>query len=733
MEDSLPLHISHVQNAAAFINRSYALFHSIALSALFYYRASYLFQDGKTRNTPVLPWLMVFASELILAFIWLLDQASRWRPISRTAIPERLPEDKQLPSIDVFICTADPNKEPTLEVMNTVVSAMALDYPPEKLYVYVSDDGGSSITLQAMREAWRFATWWLPFCRRYGIRTRCPEAYFSAVENGFGFGDTEFLAARQKIKGKYEVFKGQVERAREIGLTGDKSGRTSRDHPPFVEVIHDKSIDALGADRAEMPLLVYVSREKRPSYPHHFKAGALNVLLRVSGMISNSSYILVLDCDMYCNDPSSARQAMCFHLDPKISHSLAFVQFPQKFHNISKIDIYDSEIKRAFEIIFPGSDGLETPIMCGTGFYIKRKALYGRAIQKDTDFMEIKQFFGQSNEFIKSLGRNYKPSSTLVHETLLLASCSYENHTKWGEEVGFMYHAVVEDFFTGFTLHCKGWSSVYCSPPKPQFLGSATTNLNDVLVQDKRWSTGLVEVGISKFCPIIHGPLHGMSILASMCYGYLALYPFYCLPVWCLSTIPQLCLLNGIHLYPEVSNSFFLVFSYTFLSSVSKHLYEVISVGGSINKWIIEQRIWMIKSATSYLYGTLDGIMKRIGLMDTIFLPTNKVVDDEQVKRYQMGQFDFQTLPMFLVPLVSLVILNMISLVGGVARMILVGDWDGIFGPVFLSFFVVIVNYPIIEGMLLRKDNGRVPPKVTLLSAVFSMIFLSLGSILLRH
>jgi len=31
-----------------------------------------------------------------------------------------------------------------------------------------------------MRESWRFARWWLPFCRKYGITTRCPQAYFLA-------------------------------------------------------------------------------------------------------------------------------------------------------------------------------------------------------------------------------------------------------------------------------------------------------------------------------------------------------------------------------------------------------------------------------------------------------------------------------------------------------------------------------------------------------------------------
>lgn len=67
--------------------------------------------------------------------------------------------------------------------------------------------------------------------------------------------------------------------------------------------------------------------------------------LRVSGMISNSSYILTLDCDMYCNDPTSARQAMCFHLDPILSPNLAYVQFPQRFHNINSDDIYDGALR----------------------------------------------------------------------------------------------------------------------------------------------------------------------------------------------------------------------------------------------------------------------------------------------------------------------------------------------------------------------------------------------------
>ena len=77
----------------------------------------------------------------------------------------------------------------------------------------------------------------------------------------------------------------------------------------------------------------------------------LHLQLRVSSMLSNSPYILILDCDMYCNDSSSARQAMCFHLDKTISPKLAYVQFPQKFHNISSEDIYDSQLRLCFSVL----------------------------------------------------------------------------------------------------------------------------------------------------------------------------------------------------------------------------------------------------------------------------------------------------------------------------------------------------------------------------------------------
>ncbi|TYJ45246.1 hypothetical protein E1A91_A02G042200v1 [Gossypium mustelinum] len=495
---SLPLHICHGNKLTMIINRSHAVLHSIAISFLIYYRTSFLFHQP----TPIIiPWLLLFTSELILSFIWFLGRAYIWRPVYRTVFPERLPNDDKLPAIDVFICTTGPDKEPTIGVMNTLLSAMALDYPPDKLHVYLSDDGGYAITLHAMRESWSFARWWLPFCRRFGIKTRCPEAYFSRTENRDSDSENphNFMVEREKIKEQYVLFKERVRRAGEESKFKDKGVYTASDHPSCIE----------------MPLLVYVSREKRTSQFHHFKAGAVN--LRVSAMLSNSPYILMLDCDMYCNDPTSARQAMCFHFDPEMSPSLAFVQFPQAFRDIRENDIYDSEVRSAYTILWPGLDGLKGPVLSGTNFYIKREALCCHSIRKDIDLRELKDSFGPSNEFINSLRQDYKKpnlndngeaSNMLLEEAKVLASCSYEDHTKWGKEVGFLYDSVAEDFLTGFVMQCKGWISAYVAPSsssRPQFLGTSTTNLNDLLTQGIRWGSGLVDVALSRFSPLFYG------------------------------------------------------------------------------------------------------------------------------------------------------------------------------------------------------------------------------------
>ena len=85
----------------------------------------------------------------------------------------------KLPAVDIFVCTADPKIEPPTMVISTILSVMSYNYPPEKLSIYLSDDGSSEFTFYALLEASQFSKQWVPFCKKFSIEPRSPAAYFA--------------------------------------------------------------------------------------------------------------------------------------------------------------------------------------------------------------------------------------------------------------------------------------------------------------------------------------------------------------------------------------------------------------------------------------------------------------------------------------------------------------------------------------------------------------------------
>ncbi|XP_052191051.1 cellulose synthase-like protein G1 [Diospyros lotus] len=699
MADTVALHTCKTQPTRVIVNRVHNLVHLTAKLAQFYYRFSRLFLGG----VPILPWLLITVSEALFAFLWVLAAAFEWRPVARTAHPENIPAQTELPAVDVFIVTADPKREPVLEVMNTVVSAMALDYPAEKLAVYLSDDGGSSLTLFAIREAGSFAKCWLPFCRKYGIKTRCPEAYFSPSGDRDRLWTDEFKADEEVIKAKYRSFKQKVEKANGSDGIDDE---VVHDRPALVEIIHDRKDGMDNDEQAKIPLLVYVSREKRPSHPHRFKAGALNALLRVSGIMSNGPYVLVLDCDMYCNDPSSARQAMCFHLDPSVSPSLAFVQYPQMFHNLSKNDIYDNQSRSTYMLRWQGMDGLRGPVFSGTGYYMKRKAMYGTPNNEDAFLDDPERNFGLSSKFIDSFkGKNEPTSNSIVHEARNLASCNFEKGTEWGKEIGYSYVSLLESSFTGYLLHCRGWRSVYLYPKRPCFLGCAPVDMKDTSVQLMKWTSSMIQIGLSRFSPLTYG-VSRMSVLQSMCYGFLTLFPLLSVAHSLYGTVPQLCLLSGVPLFPKAYDPWFAVFAISYMSSTSQHLFEVFSTNGSVRTWWNEERIGMIRSLSAFLIGFLDAAMKWLGMTKTKFRLSNKALEKEKVENYEKGKFDFEGADMFMAPLATIALMNLVCFIGGLARVALERSLDELLAQLLICSMILAINYPILAGIVQRKSKS---------------------------
>ncbi|KAK5785744.1 hypothetical protein PVK06_040360 [Gossypium arboreum] len=128
-------------------------------------------------------------------------------------------------------------------VVNTILSVMAYDYPPEKLSIYLSDDGGSDLTFYAMLEAANFSKTWLPFCKKFRVEPTSPEAYFRTA--------SEPLSDAVNVKDWLSV---------KILIDGRDSNAVDFEGNP-------------------LPTLVYLAREKRPQHHYHFKAGSMNALM----------------------------------------------------------------------------------------------------------------------------------------------------------------------------------------------------------------------------------------------------------------------------------------------------------------------------------------------------------------------------------------------------------------------------------------------------------------------
>ncbi|MED6186134.1 hypothetical protein PIB30_063920, partial [Stylosanthes scabra] len=201
-----------------------------------------------------------------------------------------------LKGVDIFVCTADPEIEPPMMVINTVLSVMAYDYPTHKLSVYLSDDGASHITFYALLEASNFAKHWLPFCKKFKVEPRSPAAYFNNIfsvahqSNQYDHTHTLELEAIKKLYDKMErrieesTKMGEVPkeaRLKHKGFSQWDSYSSKHDHDTILQIIlHKKDPNnSKDVDGVVLPTLVYLAREKRPQHPHNFKAGAMNSLV----------------------------------------------------------------------------------------------------------------------------------------------------------------------------------------------------------------------------------------------------------------------------------------------------------------------------------------------------------------------------------------------------------------------------------------------------------------------
>ncbi|KAF9688510.1 hypothetical protein SADUNF_Sadunf02G0204500 [Salix dunnii] len=766
-------------------------------------------------------WLISVICEIWFGFSWILDQFPKWNPIERETYLDRLSmrferegEPNRLGPVDVFVSTVDPLKEPPIITANTVLSILSLDYPVDKVSCYVSDDGASMLLFDSLAETAEFARRWVPFCKKHNIEPRAPEFYFTQkIDYLKDKVHPNFVKERRAMKREYEEFKVRInalvskaqKKPEEGWVMQDGTpwpGNITRDHPGMIQV-YLGSEGALDVEGKELPRLVYVSREKRPGYNHHKKAGAMNSLIRVSAVLTNAPFMLNLDCDHYINNSKAVREAMCFLMDPQLGKKLCYVQFPQRFDGIDRHDRYANRNVVFFDINMKGLDGIQGPVYVGTGCVFNRQSLYGydppvsekrpkmtcdcwpswcccccggsrkkskkkgqrsllgglypmkkkmmgkkytrKASGPVFDLEEIeeglegyeeleksslmsqKSFekrFGQSPVFIASTlmengglpeGTN---SQSLIKEAIHVISCGYEEKTEWGKEVGWIYGSVTEDILTGFKMHCRGWRSVYCSPKRPAFKGSAPINLSDRLHQVLRWALGSIEIFLSHHCPLWYGYGGKLKLLERLAYINTIVYPFTSIPLLAYCTIPAVCLLTGKFIIPTLNNLASIWFLALFISIIATSILELRWSGVSIQDLWRNEQFWVIGGVSAHLFAVFQGLLKVLGGVDTNFTVTSKSADDAEFGELYL--FKWTTL---LIPPTTLIILNMVGVVAGVSDAINngYGSWGPLFGKLFFAFWVILHLYPFLKGLMGRQN--RTPTIVVLWSILLASIF----------
>ncbi|KAK9748627.1 hypothetical protein RND81_02G070300 [Saponaria officinalis] len=781
----------------------------------------------------LLLWGLSIACEFWFGLAWLLDQLPKLRPVKRKTdlklleekfkIKEELYSD--LPAIDIFVTTTDPDKEPPLTTANTILSILAADYPAERLSCYLSDDGASYFTYNVMFVVAKFSKLWVPFCRKHNIEPRNPDYYFSKKKDPLkGMVHPDFVQDYNLVKKKYDQFKVYINGLPQSELLSKENeekywsgawshskveGHSVQNHDAIVEVVLKpgksdcKDISLEGVD-TNLPILVYISREKRPNFDPNKKAGAMNALMRASAILSNGPFILNLDCDHYIYNSKAMKEAICFMLD-RGGDGICYVQFPQRFDGIDPSDRYANKNAVFFDVIMRCHDGIQGPFYVGTGCVFRRVALYGidppklkrygptfsdiltyrktstkedekyiklcmkddqdinklesitfgKLTKEDDKFIELctkddqdintlESIFGKSKPLIESFDNAEKEGLPLndhlsvrngrqpgmiaerdriildddkIEEAKKAISCWFEDGTEWGKQRGWIYGSLTEDVVTGYTMHNRGWESVYCVPTPDAFRGTAPINLTDRLHQVLRWATGSVEIFFSHNNAFYASDK--MKMLQRIAYINLATYPFTSILLTIYCYVPAISLFNNKYVVRDLSPTFLGLLLTITATLCLLALLEIKWSGISLEQYWRNQQFWLMSGTSAHLFAVLQGLLKVVCKLEIKFNVTSKSTHDEDDDD-EFADLYVVKWSTLMIPLILIMVFNVLAIAVGFTRAAYSTTpiWGSLIGGVFFSVWVLSHLHPFILGL---RGKGDMPGIIYIWSAIIAI------------
>ena len=378
-----------------------------------------------------------------------------WRPLVRkvkslSQIAPRLPR-AQWPTIDVFIACYN---EPAEMVAKTARAALAIDYPVEKLRVYVLDDGNSP-EMRAMAEQLCLEDLRSPKLQKTvrKLQEKRQQLVQQKEQLAASLPDVQSFTDRPETP-----YQDLIQRVSQ--LLSPKQQTLVEQISTTIEQIEQK-IHTQELALSALPRCRYIARPKPTDRPHHAKAGNINYAI-FSGETAGE-FILTLDAD-HVPKPQFLQRVLpyFFHYNLRKGRyedsAIAFVQTPQQFGNLPNNDPFGHRAGLFYGPIQQGKDGLNSAFYTGTNAILRRDALVTTGLQ--------------------SFSEAFEKDSDRLSEFDLIGGLSSES--------------ITEDMNTAMRLHAAGWRSIYHN--EILATGLAPDDLSSTLKQRLRWAQGTLQV-----------------------------------------------------------------------------------------------------------------------------------------------------------------------------------------------------------------------------------------------
>lgn len=169
-------------------------------------------------------------------------------------------------------------------------------------------------------------------------------------------------------------------------------------------------------------------------------------------------------------------------------------------------------------------------------------------------------------------------------------------------------------------------------------------------------------------------------------------------------------------MWVQQMSSSFIPFTYVILGESSSALIEGLIFGGRIQGWWNSLRMWLYIRTSSYLFALIDIVLKFFGRSYSSFAVTSKIIEDDVSQRYKNEVMEFET---------SSPLLNLFCLLATLKELVLskvaLTTGEKMVLQVLLCGFLVLINFPIYQGLFLRKNKGRLPSSYTIKSTTLAL------------